>query len=141
MTFESAEDERFSRDELGGLIATATRLDQLNEERGLTLDEVRGIASEVGVSDSSILEAVHAEIITRRAARQQDETEVSVDHQTLRRRLASQAGTYVTVISGLAAVDFIPDQGFDWVGWPAAGWGVAIAIQAVQTFFGDDEQA
>lgn len=141
MTFESAEDERFSRDELGGLIATATRLDQLNAERGLTLDEVREIASEVGVSDSAILEAVHAEITERRVARDQNEVEVSVDRQTLRRRLASQVGTYGAVMAGLAATDFFPDQAFDWIWWPAAGWGMGIALQAVQLFFGDEEQA
>jgi hypothetical protein len=57
---EELESRRFSRDEVGELIESATRLGQLRHEgRGLSVDELRRMALELGISDEALLAAVH----------------------------------------------------------------------------------
>lgn len=152
---EELERRRFSREEVGDLIETATRLDHLAYERGLSLDELRSVAAEVGVSDESLVRAVHERLAAERGERERQRLAEQAVHADQKRqadaadekrlrinRWVNGVGAYVATIGGLAVFDwFSGGPGLDWVWWPAAGWGIAVVADTFRTFFptGDDE--
>lgn len=153
MERDELESRRFSQDEVGELIETATRLDQLRHEgRGLSVDELRQIALELGISDEALLAAVHQRMEKdRAAAAADDEAEkhrAKAEKADRKRRDARRSqvnewkehmASYIGVMAGLAAFDWFPDRSFDWVVWPAAGWGIGIAIHTATVLFGVEE--
>ena len=58
---------RFSMDEAGEYIELATRLQSLSGE-GLSYEELKGVAGEVGVSEDALKSAIHQADAERRAA-------------------------------------------------------------------------
>jgi hypothetical protein len=147
-------DRRFSQEEIGELIETAARLDQLRHEgQGLSVEELRQIATELGISDEALLAAVHHRMEAERASaeeaaneqrRREKEAKAERKRREARRsqlndwkaHLASYAG----VMAGLSAIDFFPDRSLDWVVFPAAGWGIGLAIHTFNVLFGVEEE-
>ena len=62
------------------------------------------------------------------------------DYARARRRVKEKKqyfqglGTYVAVISFLAFINLYTAPGYLWFLWPAAGWGLGIAIQTIKIF-------
>ena len=48
--------------------------------------------------------------------------------------------SYLYVIGILALVNYLYTPAYPWVVWPAAGWGLGIALQAVDVFCGGDQR-
>lgn len=153
MERDELESRRFSQEEVGELIETATRLDQLRHEgRGLSVDELRQVALELGISDEALLTAVHQRMEqdrTAAAAAAEDENRRTKEAKADQKRRAARrsqinewkehVASYIGVMAGLAAFDWFPDQSFDWVVWPAAGWGIGLAIHTTTVLFGVEE--
>lgn len=149
MQEESHRPRRFSGDEVGELIETATRLDQLRSEgEGLDEDDVRQVAAELGISsealDRALDERMRAEAARRsstQAAAQAEAARVAAEEERrLQRHKAlnewrSHVASYVGVIGGLAALDWFSGDGFDWFFYPAAGWGIAILVHTFNIIF------
>jgi hypothetical protein len=154
MDRDELEQRRFNQEEIGELIETATRLDQLRHDgQGLGIDELRQVATELGISDEALLSAVHHRMETEReaarmAAEQEQRTadEANAERERKQGRRArpnewkSDVASYVGVIAGLAAFDWFPDRSFDWVFWPAAGWGIWIVIDTIQVALGAEDE-
>ncbi|MGF1666572.1 MAG: 2TM domain-containing protein [Acidimicrobiia bacterium] len=154
MERDELEQRRFNQEEIGELIETATRLDQLRHDgQGLSVEELRQVATELGISDEALLAAVHERMETERqgseAASEQERqnSQQANAAQALQERRRSRLNewksdlaTYVGVIAGLAAFDWFPDQSFDWVFWPAAGWGIWIVIDTIQVALGAEDE-
>lgn len=146
---ERSEHRRFSRDEVGELIETATRLDQLSSEgQGLSEDELRRIALELGISQDSLEHALaerrrkdEAERATARDAAEARRIEArAAERRSTQRRKAinewkAHATSYFGVIGGLAAIDLFSGDGFDWFFYPAAGWGIGFLIHSLNVLF------
>lgn len=150
MEGDELQDRRFSQDEVGELIETATRLDNLRHEgRGLSVEELRQVALELGISDESLLAAVHDRMENERHRREAEAQSVDLARAENERKLARKkqlndwkAGiaSYIGVIGGLAVFDYFPDGQFDWVSWPAAGWGIGIAVHTFNVLFGVEDE-
>jgi hypothetical protein len=154
MERDELERRRFNQEEIGELIETATRLDQLRHDgQGLSIEELRQVATELGISDEALLAAVHDRMESERkgseAAAEQERRKASEEEAEQTRRekrrtrlneWKSDLATYVGVIAGLGAFDWFPDQSFDWVFWPAAGWGIWIVIETIQVALGAEDE-
>jgi hypothetical protein len=150
MDGDELQDRRFTQDEVGELIENATRLDNLRHEgRGLSVDELRQVALELGISDESLLAAVHERMENERRRHEAEARSLDLARADDERRIARKkqlndwkAGlaSYIGVIAGLAVFDYFPDGQFDWVWWPAAGWGIGIAIHTFNVLFGVEDE-
>lgn len=132
---------RFTQDEIGELIETAARLDQLSVEKGLTYDELRRVALELGISDEALAKAVAQELDAKRSAEEQQEKARAVEKKRQKRRRKEinewkgHAASYSAVIGGLALIDWFSGRGFDWFFYPAAGWGIGFFVHTFNVLF------
>ena len=126
-------DRRFSRQEVGDLIETATRLDGLATE-GVSEDvswaELRQIAAELGISDEALLHAVAERLESERA---RSEAAAEEEEKAEQRRQAwlgwrVHLASYVAVMTGLLLLDLVTGGGIDWVVYPAIGWGIGLLV-------------
>lgn len=126
-------DRSFSREEVGELIETATRLERLGSE-GVSEDvswaELRQIAAELGISDEALLHAVAQRLETERAASQAEAEEAEKAEQRRKAWLGWRAhiASYVAVMTGLLMLDLVTGDGIDWFFFPAIGWGIGILV-------------
>lgn len=145
MDREELERRRFTHEEVGELIETATRLDGLVGDRGLTLDELRGVAAELGISEDALLEALE---VRRRAER--DEQEERAQHaaaaaatEGARRTQVNgwkqHTAAYLGVNGGLAILDLITGSGFNWFFYVTAAWGIGFLIHSLLVLFRAEE--
>lgn len=141
MDRDELERRRFSQEEVGELIETATRLDGLTGDRGLSLDELRGVAAELGVSDEALLEALDQRLRAERAAREEEQlTEAAVAASTDARRAQvnewkQHTAAYLGVNGGLAILDLLTGSGLNWFYWIAAAWGIGYLIHSMLVLF------
>jgi hypothetical protein len=150
---EQEERRRFSREEVGELIETATRLDQMRAEgEGLDEHDVRQVAAELGISKEALQRALDqqaereaAEAAAERAAEETRAAEVARSEEQRRDRQKAinewkaHTTSYLSVIGGLAVIDWFTGGGFDWVFYPAAGWGIAYVIHTLNVLFRVDD--
>ena len=142
MDREELSKRRFNQDEIGELIETASRLDQLSVEKGLSYEELRHIAIELGISDEALLKAVAQEIDAEKAAAELEQAERDAIEKAKRKRKKaidgwkSHAASYIGVIGGLALIDWFSGGGLDWFFYPAAGWGIGFFIHSLTVLFG-----
>jgi hypothetical protein len=118
-------DRRFTDEEVGEIIRLASRLDDAvmgTPAPGLSFEDVRRIAAELGIPESAVVEA---------AARQAVESKRSRRLGSLRKawRTMLQVHTFVyaTTIVGIGAIDLVSGNGFDFVQYPMFGWGIILA--------------
>ena len=141
MDREELSKRRFTQDEIGELIETASRLDQLSLEKGLTYDELRRVALELGISEEALARAVAQEQEAQRAAEEQREAVREAERKRHKRRRKeinewkAHAASYVAVICGLGLIDWISGGGFDWFFYPAAGWGIGFLVHTFNVLF------
>ena len=141
MDREELERRRFTQDEVGELIETASRLDHLTTENGLSFQELRRVATELGISDKALLEAVARELDAERAAREKEAAAQEAEEKKRKRRRKtlnewkSHLTSYIAVIGGLAAIDWFSGGGLDWFFYPAAGWGIGLVIHTLNVLF------
>ena len=142
MDREELAKRRFNQDEIGELIETASRLDQLSVEKGLSYEELRHIALELGISDEALLKAVAQEIDAEKAAAEEDEAKQKAEEKAKRKRKQAvdgwkaHAASYIGVIGGLAVLDWFTGGGFDWFFFPAIGWGIGFLVHTLTVLFG-----
>lgn len=135
------ERRRFSQEEVGELIETATRLDGLTGDKGLSLDELRGIAAELGVSDEALLGALDERLRAERTEREeQDLAEASIAARTDARHeqvkeWKQHTAAYLGVNGGMAILDLLTGSGFDWFYYIAAMWGIGYLIHSMLVLF------
>lgn len=116
---------RFTDEEVGEIIRLASRLDDAvmgAPAPGLSFEDVRRIAAELGIPESAIAEA---------AARQAVESKRSRRLGRLRKAwvatLQIHMFVYATTVVGIGAIDLVSGNGFDFVQYPMFGWGVILA--------------
>jgi hypothetical protein len=142
---EELERLRFSQEEVGELIETATRLDGLVGDRGLSLEELRGVAAELGISDDALLEALETRLHAERKAREEEARQVASSAATASTRRAQVNGwkqhtaAYLGVNGGLAILDLITGSGFNWFFYVAAAWGIGYLIHSLMVLFRTEE--
>jgi hypothetical protein len=119
------EDRRFTDEEVGEIIRLASRLDDSAlgaAEPGLSFEDVRRIASELGIAESAVVEAAARQVLTSKRSRRLGR---------LRRAwlatLQIHAFIYATTIAGIGAIDLVSGNGFDFVQYPMFGWGIILA--------------
>jgi DNA-binding transcriptional MerR regulator len=138
---EELERRRFSQDEVGELIETATRLDGLAGDSGLSLDELRGVAAELGISDDALLEALETRLRAEREERAEQAQEAVSSAATANARRAQinewkqHTAAYLGVNGGLAILDLITGSGFNWFFYVAAAWGIGYLIHSLLVLF------
>lgn len=134
------ENRSFSKEEVGELIETATRLQHLAGDRtSLSFEDLSRIAGELGIEDEALLEAV----ARRLQQREQSESEARRLEEETRKRAAAWKGwrghlaAYLGGISGLALMDFAtsPSNWPNWFFFPAAGWGIGLLIHTFVLLF------
>ncbi len=141
MDRDELERRRFSQEEVGELIETATRLDGLTGDKGLSLDELRGIAAELGVSDEALLGALDERLRAERTEREeQDLAEASIAARTDARHeqvkeWKQHTAAYLGVNGGMAILDLVTGSGFDWFYYIAAMWGIGYLIHSMLVLF------
>lgn len=145
MDREELERRRFSQEEVGELIETATRLDGLVDEGGLSLDELRDVASELGISDDALLEALERRLIEERTEREEQAIEQASRsareeaRQSQVREWKEHTAAFLGVNGGLATLDLITGGGFDWFFYVTAAWGIGYLIHTLLVVFRSSE--
>lgn len=134
---EQYRNKRFSGDEIGELIELATRLDQKDatREEGISFQELHQIATELGISDQALLEAVAKRIAGEKSSAELAAV-IAKENSRWGKKLKAfkiHLGTYLATITGLTAIDVASGDGIDWVFYPAAGWGISLLIHGVVT--------
>lgn len=122
---------RFTQEEVGDLIETASKLEwaaATSSTSDVSLDELKSIAAEMGISDQGLAAAL--------AKQEREERELAAVRDQARRRerrvraawmaWRTHIAVYVAVILGLAVLDLMTGDGINWVQWPAAGWGIGL---------------
>lgn len=131
MASESSRDQTFSADEVGEIIDVATRLQHLADEGvvgdRISIDQLAGIARELGISEAALAKAVGVGEQRARSVRR-------VERE--RSQWFRHVGIYAIVISGLALIDLLSGGGFDFFFYPAIGWGMGVGIHALSAFRG-----
>jgi hypothetical protein len=118
-------ERRYTDEEVGEIIRLASRLDDAvmgPADSGLSLGDVQRIASELGIDETYVVQAAARYALDDRKARR----------RTRIRRFWVMAVKvhgfiYGTAIAGMAAIDLATGSGFDFVQFPAVGWGVLLA--------------
>ncbi len=123
---------RYTQDEVGDLIETASKLEwaaATSSTTDVSLEELKSIASEMGISDQALAAAL--------AKQQREDREAEVVRAEARKRQKrvkaawtawrTHIAVYVAVILGLAVLNLITG-GPAWVQYPAAGWGIGLFV-------------
>lgn len=132
MQRERSIERLYSDEEVGEIIRLASRLDDSvvgPGSGGLSLDDVKRIASELGIDETYVVRAA---------------TRYAIDSRKTQRRskvrgfwflaLKVHAFIYGTAVAGMAAIDLATGGGFEFVQFPAIGWGVLLAWQGGLTW-------
>jgi SOS response regulatory protein OraA/RecX len=135
---EELSNRRFSHEEVGEVIEMATRLQQLGDGKDSTLSygELRRVAAELGISDEALVQAVAKRLERDRIDRVEAREQARLDAKRRQRvnEWKAHAASYLGVIGGLAAIDLFSGGGFDWFFFPAAGWGIGLAIHTIMVW-------
>lgn len=133
-------ERRFTDEEVGAIIQLASRLDDAvtgTPDEGLSLSEVRRIAGELGIAEAAVDEAVARHAVSQKRTRRRLRL-----RRVWRLILEAHALIYAVAISGIGAIDLVEGGGFDFVQYPAFGWGVLLAWHAGLTWLvGREAQA
>ncbi|NND84265.1 MAG: 2TM domain-containing protein [Acidimicrobiia bacterium] len=141
MDREELEQRRFSQEEVGELIETATRLDGLVGDRGLTLEELRNVAAELGISDDALLEALETRLRGERAEKEEQEAAEATTAALADTRRAQvnewkqHTAAFLGVNGGLAILDLVTGGGFEWFFYATAAWGIGYLIHSLLVLF------
>ncbi len=122
---------RYTQEEVGDLIETASKLEwaaATSNTSDVSLDELKSIATEMGISDQALAAAL------AKQEKEDREAQAALEERRKRERRVRAAWTawrthiavYVAVLLGLAVIDLMTGGGIDWVQWPAAGWGIGL---------------
>jgi len=126
---QRTEASRFNRDEVGELIRTATRLDDLvedGEERGLTYEELVIVAGELGISAEAVAAAV-----SERENRARSDAKAARKKVRRRMRFIRHATLYTVVVLTLLLIDALGGGGW-WFFYVAAIWGIVLALHGLR---------
>ena len=127
---QEQEPRRYTQEEVGDLIETASKLEwaaATSATSDVSLDELKSIASEMGISDKALAAAL------ARQEREDREAQVALDEKRVREERVkanwlawrTHIAVYVAVLLGLTVIDLMTGAGW-WVQWPAAGWGIGL---------------
>lgn len=125
-------DRRYTDEEVGEIIRIASRLDDAVmgvPSAGLSLVDVRRIASELGIADSAVAEAV-----ARHAVEERRRSRFGRLRRVWRLALNVHLFVYATGIVGMAGIDLVGGGGLDFVQYPLFGWGILVAWHAGLTW-------
>jgi hypothetical protein len=118
-------DRRYTDEEVGEIIRLASRLDDSvmgPSSTGLSLGDIKRIASELGIDESYVVQAA-----TRYAAEGRKEQRRSRFRDFWVATFKVHGFIYGTAILGIAAIDLATGSGLDFVQYPAIGWAVLLA--------------
>jgi len=125
---------RYTREEVGDLIETASKLEwaaATSSPSDVSLDELKSIASEMGISDQALAAALakqEQEDEKADALRREREAEERAREKRVKAAWTAwrtHIAVYVAVLLGLFVIDLMTGPGL-WVQWPAAGWGIGL---------------
>ncbi|MDH3500632.1 MAG: 2TM domain-containing protein [Acidimicrobiia bacterium] len=123
--------ESFTYDEVGDVIKSATRLQQLaDEQQGtgeVTMEQLREIAVELKISPEALRQAIAT-----------SDRDLKSVRRRVRRKLwwVRHAGTYAAIMIGVTGIDLAEGNGIDWAYYPILGWGIWVGIHAAHAFSG-----
>lgn len=136
MSSREIRDRHFTQEEVGELIETASRLqsatdaERLRLREGLTYDQVVQIASELGVSEDDVVRAIGTANLGGSMATAPRRDKARRSYRRAVARFKATLVTWIGVSGGLAIIDAVADPtGLDWVWYPMAGMGIAVAIR------------
>lgn len=125
-------------------------LDELAEAAGITRRALQRIEEGEAPSQSTIESLAKAleveagdlaEELSRNGgfAPQPDETAIDEEREARRyvkrvKRFYNHLGVYAVIILFLFLINIMTSPGYLWFFWPALGWGVGVAMQAVRVF-------
>ena len=119
----------YSREQVGDLIALATRLDDLSEETPdgrFTAEQVIQVAAELGISAAAVHQAMADHKQRTREHRRTSRRRVRRQMRFLRHLTA-----FVAVTLGLFLIDAVNGGGW-WFYYVAALWGVFVALHGLR---------
>jgi hypothetical protein len=122
--------DTFTYDEVGEMIKSATRLQQLADENRVgntvTLGQLQEVAAELNIPPDSLQRAVAAARRDGRAARKR-----------VRRKLRwfRHAGTYAAITAGIVGADLAAGGGLEWPSFfSMIGWGSVVGVHGAFAF-------
>ena len=124
-----SKDRTFSADEIGEIIDTATKLQQLADEHGalgdVSMGQLAEIASEIGIDDQTLSQAIKS-----------GDRVAKSERKVARRktRWFRHFGLYGVVVGGLALLDAVGGGGLTWFYFPAIGWAILLGVHAISAF-------
>lgn len=109
---------------------------------GLSHEELADVAAQVGISTEQLEQAAEEVRRERKGLDDLAEAKAMVEKRRKRRRRGWMRHffTYGIVIAGLAALDFVTGGGMTWWFYPAVGWGMGVALQAIGVLMYDEER-
>ena len=127
-------------DEIDAILQKA--LESGDTDLGLTHEELADVAAQVGISTEQLEQAAEQVRHERKGADELAEAKAEVEKRRNRRRRGwwRHFATYGVVIAGLAALDWVTGGGMTWWFYPAVGWGMGVALQAVGVLLYDEER-
>ena len=117
--------QRFYGDEEAQTILR-TALGNASPEAAISREELLRTGAEMGLDEAQIVRA-EAEVAAAR--------EVAHRRQSARRVFVGHFATYAITILGLLLINLLTSPRYLWVMWPALGWGIGVASQAMAVLF------
>lgn len=131
---------QYTDNEIDAILQKA--LEAGDTDLGLTHEELADVAAQVGITTEQLEQAAEQVRTERAGADDLAAAKAEVAKRTRRRRRGwlQHFFTYGVVIAGLAALDFVTGGGMTWWFYPAVGWGMAVALQAVGVLMYDEDR-
>jgi hypothetical protein len=125
--------QTFTPEQVGEVIGLATELERPPTDESLTYGQLVDVARELGISPAAVAEAVGLwdEKRRRRARESVRSLKRRVRHHRRLRRFYRHLAVYLTVVIGLALLDWASGPGW-WVEWIIFGWGILVGLQGVR---------
>lgn len=122
------------------ILETAARLDGLTADpTAISLDELRQVASELGISPETVEQVVAGRAASAKAEREALEREEAEAVEAKAKKAKawrdwrSHLASYIAVIGGLFLMSMLTGGGW-WV-WPAIGWGMGLGVHTLVLLF------
>lgn len=130
MDRESTGRDRFSQEEMSEILEMAARLDGPDDDE-ITRDDLTQIASELGISEEAVRQAMERK--EREAAAERAKVEAEAEQKASRsyewRAVRGAIARVVPLVAFFLLIDLVTDGSLSWWFWPVIGLSIPVVGQ------------